>query len=88
MKSEKANNNPASSKPDYAGTATQNKIRISDHAKLRFLERVMDFDFAALENLINTPKLLDAIDKLGNGEYPLGNGFTAVVMNKVVVTIK
>ena len=66
------------------------EIRVSDHALLRYLERNLGLNFSETKKRILTPKLTTAIEKLGDGEFPLMDGtqMVAVVRNRTIVTIK
>lgn len=59
---------------------------VSEHALLRYFERVAEFDLDAVKDAILTDEVKALIAKLGNGTYPV-NGFKIKVKNKVVVTI-
>jgi len=60
-------------------------IRISDHAKYRYLERVKGVRFNEREIL--TDELLELVDKLGgNGKYPVGK-YQVVIKDYTVTTI-
>ena len=60
---------------------------VTEHAILRYAERAMGLDLEEVRNLILTPKLVEAIGKLGNGTYPIGNGCKAVVKQGTVVSV-
>lgn len=60
---------------------------VTDHAVLRYLERVCGVNVEQVRNMILSPENRKTIARLGNGKFPLGNGCTAVVVNEVVVTI-
>lgn len=62
---------------------------ISEHALLRYLERVQGIDLTAITSEILTPSLLELIDRLGtSGQYPVKEkGFSVKLKNNVVVTI-
>ena len=68
----------------------QKEIRVSDHALLRYLERNLGLNFSETKKKILTQKLTLAIEKLGDGEFPLMDGtqMVAVVRNRTIVTIK
>jgi septation ring formation regulator EzrA len=67
----------------------QNKeVIVSEHALLRYIERVMGVDLEEIKNQVLGPETLALIGKLGNGKYPIGNGVRAVVKNNTVVTIQ
>lgn len=64
-------------------------LRVSDHAIIRFLERVKKMEREEFEKEILDEKLIKIIKTLGDGEFPLSNGRNiAVVKCGVVVTIK
>ena len=63
-------------------------ITVSEHAILRYLERVKLIDLKAIEEEIITEKLKSAVSILGgNGKYPL-NGCRAILKNNTIVTIE
>jgi hypothetical protein len=64
---------------------------ISEHAYVRFLERVLGYDLAVLQAGILTEEVCQRIHLLGDGEYPVrvgGHAFTMVVHKNVVTTLK
>ena len=71
-------------------TNQETVIKVTDHAILRYLERSSGLDFQQTKQRILTPRLVAAIQKLGNGEIPLSDGsnMIAVVKNNTVITIK
>lgn len=66
---------------------TGNKIIVSEHAVLRYLERTMELDLKAVENEILTEETLRQYRTLGNGKYPVSNGCKAVIKDNIVLTI-
>lgn len=63
-------------------------LKVSEHAVIRYLERVKGIDLQEVESEILNPLVIDLVSKLGgNGSYPIGE-FQAVFKNNVVVTIK
>ena len=66
---------------------TGNKIIVSEHAVLRYLERTMELDLKAVENEILTEETVKQYRMLGNGKYPVSNGCKAVIKDNVVLTI-
>ena len=65
-------------------------VTISDHAVLRYLERVVGFDITQIKSEILTAEAAMAIKQLGDGKYPVdlnGNQYRAIVHDNVVVTI-
>ncbi len=63
------------------------EIGVTDHAVLRFLERAMGFDIGAIKERILDDTTKKAIKSLGNGTYPITDGYTAVVRNNSIITI-
>lgn len=62
-------------------------IKISDHAIVRYFERVKGYDIEEIEEEILSKQLLDLVDKLGgNGTYPNGE-FKVRLRNSTVITI-
>jgi len=62
-------------------------ITISDHARLRFLERVDHINLEVLESRILSPEVVKLIEQLGGtGVYP-SYDFKVVLKNYTVVTI-
>ncbi len=59
---------------------------VTDHALLRYAERVLDFDTPQIVAMIRD-KVAPTVYLLGDGEFPLCPGFVAVVKNRTVVTI-
>lgn len=59
--------------------------RVSDHAVIRYLERVHDFDFEEQRKELLTPAVLTAI-KMGAKKVKR-DGYTLVIANNTIVTI-
>lgn len=64
-----------------------NKLILSEHAILRYLERSLKIDLKDIEAEIITDNLRTQHRMLGNGKYPIGNGCKAVIRDNVIVTI-
>lgn len=60
---------------------------VSEHAMLRYFERVGGFSLDDVNEIILTPALISLIDEFGSGIYPSENGFKVVVKNRTVVSI-
>lgn len=61
---------------------------ISEHAYLRYFERVLGYDLEEISKIILSEKVINLKDKLGNsGEYPNENGFKVVFKDNRVTTI-
>lgn len=65
------------------------KITITDHAIVRYLERVEGLNRKQIEQKILRPEILCMVNKLGgSGTYPGNDGFSVCMKNGVVKTIK
>lgn len=63
------------------------EIRVSEHAIIRYLERVGGMDIEAIERQILSEDVLNSIKTFGgNGTYPSGE-YKAIVKDYVIVTI-
>lgn len=60
---------------------------VSEHALLRYIERVYGIDLKQVENQILTEPNKRAIKTIINGKLPLGCGFKAIIKNMNVVSI-
>lgn len=60
---------------------------VTEHAILRYLQRVRGMDLEEIEQLILPDHVQDQIKKLGNGKYPIAPGIMIVVANNKVVTV-
>jgi len=66
---------------------SSDKLIVSEHATLRYIERVMGIDIEKLNNKILTDSVSTAYSSMGNGSYPIEGGHV-VVKNGKIVTIK
>lgn len=62
-------------------------IVVSEHAQLRYCERVLGCDLEAVKADILSAKMLKCAETLGNGTFPVRDGIRAVVKDRVVVSI-
>lgn len=63
------------------------KLKVSEHAIVRYFERVKGFDIEKIEKEILSEEVLKFVDKLGgNGSYPNAD-FKVVMKNFTVTTI-
>lgn len=64
---------------------------VTEHAQLRFLERIRGLDLRQVKEDILCPKVAEAIAKLGSGSFPGqlpdGTWFMAKVKNRTVITV-
>jgi hypothetical protein len=64
-------------------------FRVSDHALLRYLERCKGLDVEALreELLPKDQNVIEAMNKLGSGTYPVGTTHRIVLKVDTIVTV-
>lgn len=62
-------------------------LHVSNHAIVRYLERIDGVDVEAVKDKILSDELLKQTAVLGDGRYPLACGKQAVIKNGVIVTI-
>lgn len=69
-------------------------IRVSEHAQIRYIERKhllrqpsIDLDQLRAEILPTDPKMLAAIDLLGDGTYEVAGSHRVRIIDRVVVTV-
>jgi len=63
------------------------EIVITEHALLRYFQRVLGYDLDEIKNKILSDKAREDILKLNTCEYPV-EGFKLIVRNNIVVTIE
>ena len=61
-------------------------VIITNHAIIRYVQRVLKIDIEEIKDKILTDKVLDLHDKLGNGKYP-NDGFHVVIVDNFVKTV-
>ena len=64
-----------------------NKIFVSEHAMLRYIERVLGIDLKEIERRILTDEVKEQYKIVGNGRFPINDEFRALIRDNVVVTI-
>jgi predicted nuclease with TOPRIM domain len=63
-------------------------LKVSEHAIVRYFERVKGFDIEAIEKEILSDSVIELVDKLGgSGSYPNAE-YSVVMKNYTVVTLK
>ncbi len=65
----------------------ERELIVSEHAKLRFIERVIGIDLTEIETRILTEDVKRMHGELGNGKFPNGE-CRVVVADNVVVTVE
>lgn len=68
----------------YKGSAV---AMVSDHALLRYLERVKGLDVEALREEMLGEGRREAVQKLQSCKLPIGGGAKLIVQQRVVVTV-
>jgi len=66
--------------------SSTDSIIVSEHAILRYLQRVYELDIAKIEAEIVSPKLYSQVKEYGSGTYH-SDGFSIKVVDGVVVTV-
>jgi len=65
----------------------QKGVIITEHAILRYLERGADLDVDNVKKLILNEATRAKIEQYESGEFPIGDGLSVKVKNKVIVTV-
>lgn len=68
--------------------ATVKEPIVTDHAMLRYCERVMGVNLNDIKKRVLCDEMAGLIDKLPSGKFPHPDGFRVVVKNRTVVTIE
>ena len=73
---------------DMVESLIPKKLIVSDHAILRYIERIMGIDVDSIRNTIANDKVQELVNTLGDAKVPIGDGAYAVVKNHSIVTIE
>ena len=65
----------------------EKEITVTEHAMLKYLERMYGVDLEDLKKIILTESLKNAIIAYGDGKYPIDLGKVVVVGNSIVTVI-
>ncbi len=68
-------------------TQRNKNIIVSEHAMLRYIERVMGMDMEKLKKQILPDLTQSQIRALGNGSYPVGKSHRVKVRDNTIITI-
>lgn len=60
---------------------------VSEHALLRYIQRVMGVDLDAIRAKILTPRNVNTINFVRSGKVPAGDGVTLIVKDRAIVSI-
>lgn len=63
------------------------QIEISDHAIVRYFERIGGLDIESVKQEILSDAECLLISSMGDGKYPIGDRFQVIVKNSTVVSI-
>lgn len=66
---------------------TQKEPTITEHAILRYIERVIGINLEEIKAKILSGQVREMIQKLGSGKFP-ADGFRVVVKNGTVITVE
>jgi hypothetical protein len=66
---------------------TEMKPIVSEHAMLRYCERVLNMDLKKIEQELLSEKNVAIIEQIRSGKIPVGS-YTLIVKNKVIITIE
>ncbi len=72
--------------PEQCVKYEPDELMVSDHAMVRFFERVLGYDIGKIKSEILSDQVKTLVDKLGCGKFPNGK-YHVVVKDKVVRTI-
>jgi len=60
--------------------------KITEHALIRYMERVKGIDVEAMRKEVTDNKIVEQIDVLGSGTFPCGD-YKIVVRDSIIVTV-
>lgn len=60
---------------------------VTEHAVIRYIERVMGIDLVQVTSQILTKDVEQMAKSLGSGKFPTGNGFRAIVKGNSIVSV-
>lgn len=67
-------------------TSRSGELIVSEHAMLRYIQRVIGVPLEDIKAKIATPNLVNTVKILGNGTYPT-DGFRVKIVDGVIVTV-
>jgi len=62
-------------------------LSLSDHAIVRYMERVLGIDIEQITNMVITESLKTKVNAMGNGTYGIGDGFKVIIKDNYVLTV-
>lgn len=63
------------------------KIHITDHALLRYIERILGIDVEQIRNEILTEETRYQVFVLGDGKYPVNNDHYVIIRDNALITV-
>lgn len=69
-------------------TARSNPIVVTEHATLRYIERVVGINLDDIHNIILNDEVKAKVKAFGNGKYEVEGGFSVVVKENTIVTVE
>lgn len=66
---------------------TKKELIVSEHALIRYFERVEGININEIIQKISTDKLKTMVNTLGNGTFPIDGNFSVKVHNNVIITV-
>lgn len=74
-------------KKEMARLNSKENLKVSEHAIVRYFERVIGYDIGCIEKKILSDQVTKLVEALGgNGSYP-NDGFSVVMKNYTVTTV-
>lgn len=67
--------------------SSNREVRVSDHAIIMYFKRKLGYDIDAIKDEILTAKTLEQYRTVGDGKFPIGDGFLAIIKNDAVITV-
>lgn len=67
-------------------SAAQTPVQVTDHAIVRYLERVCGIDLDVVRAALDTPELRECVQRCATGRHTI-NGITYVTQDKALVTV-
>lgn len=65
------------------------ELQVTEHALLRYCERILEIDMEEIKELILSKEILEQVEVLGvNGKFVHSDGFRVIIKDNKVVTIE
>lgn len=63
------------------------QLSMSDHAIVRYMERVLGIDIEQITNQVITGDLKTKVNAMGNGTYGIVEGFKVIIKDNYILTV-